>query len=559
MNKVLKSILAFSLKNKYFIFFATALLAVYGFFTFQKMPIEAFPDVTNTEITIITQWPGRRAEEVEKFVTIPIEITLNPVQKKTSLRSTSIFGLSVVKLIFDDEVSDSYARLQVNNLLPGITLPDNINPQVQPPTGPTGEVYRYTLESSFRDPRELKTLQDWVVDRELRSVPGIADIVSFGGMVKTYEIRANPQKLADLGITPLDISNAVSKSNINIGGDVINKNSQACVVRGIGLLNDINEIRNITVENINGIPILVKDLADVEISNLPRLGEVGRTDAIDSAGHRTLRNNPDAVEGIVLMRKGENPDEVISGLKEKIKKLNDRVLPPDTKIVPFYNREDLIHYATHTVLHNLIEGILLVTLIVSLFMFNWRTTLIVSIIIPLSLLFSFICLHLMGMSANLLSLGAIDFGIIIDGAVVMVEGLFVLLDHRAKEVTMDRFNKLSKLGLIRKKGAELGKAIFFTKLIIITALLPIFAFQKVEGKMFSPLAFTLGFALLGALLFTLTLVPVLVNVLLRKNVREKHNPFAHFLQARIMGSFRFVFRHKKASILVATIVIAGGL
>ncbi|HVW60544.1 MAG TPA: CusA/CzcA family heavy metal efflux RND transporter [Puia sp.] len=559
MNKVLKGILAFSLKNKYFIFSATALLAVYGYFTFQKMPIEAFPDVTNTEITIITQWPGRSAEEVEKFVTIPIEITLNPVQKKTSLRSTSIFGLSVVKLIFDDGVPDSYARLQVNNLLPNVELPENISPQVQPPTGPTGEVFRYTLESSFRDPRELKTIQDWTVDRELRSVPGIADIVSFGGKVKAYEIKANPQKLADLGITSLDISTAVSKSNINIGGDVINKNSQAYVVRGIGILNDINEIRNIIVENINGIPILVKDIADVEVSNLPRLGEVGRTDAFDTAGRRTLRNNPDAVEGIVLMRKGENPDDVIKGLKAKIKKLNERVLPSDTHIVPFYNREDLIHYATHTVLHNLIEGILLVTLIVSLFMFNWRTTLIVSIIIPLSLLFAFICLHLMGMSANLLSLGAIDFGIIIDGAVVMVEGLFVLLDHKAREMGMDRFNKLAKMGMIRKKGAELGKAIFFTKLIIITALLPIFAFEKVEGKMFSPLAYTLGFALLGALIFTLTLVPVLANVLLRKNVREKHNPFTHFLQGAIMKGFAFHFRHRKTSVLVAGLVIIAGL
>jgi len=559
MNKILKGILAFSLKNKYFIFSATVLLAVYGYFTFQKMPIEAFPDVTNTEITIITQWPGRSAEEVEKFVTIPIEITLNPVQKKTSLRSTSIFGLSVVKLIFDDGVPDSYARLQVNNLLPNVELPENITPQVQPPTGPTGEVFRYTLESDFRTPRELKTIQDWVVDRELRSVPGIADIVSFGGMVKAYEIRANPQKLADLGITSLDISTAVSKSNINIGGDVINKNSQAYVVRGIGILNDINEIKNIIVENINGIPILVKDIADVEISNLPRLGEVGRTDAIDTLGRRTLRNNPDAVEGIVLMRKGENPDEVIKGLKAKIKKLNERVLPSDTHIVPFYNREDLIHYATHTVLHNLIEGILLVTLIVSLFMFNWRTTLIVSIIIPLSLLFAFICLNLMHMSANLLSLGAIDFGIIIDGAVVMVEGLFVLLDHKAKEGSMERFNKLAKMGMIRKKGAELGKAIFFTKLIIITALLPIFAFEKVEGKMFSPLAYTLGFALLGALIFTLTLVPVLVNALLRKNVREKHNPFTHFLQGAIMKGFSFHFRHRKTSVLVAALAIAAGL
>src|ERR1700744_4144562 len=559
MNKVFKGILAFSLKNKYFVFFATALLVVYGIITFKNMPIEAFPDVTNTEITIITQWPGRSAEEVEKFVTIPIELAMNPVQRKTSLRSTTIFGLSVVKLIFDDDVQDTYARQQVNNLLHNADLPDNVDPDVQPPTGPTGEVYRYTIESSFRDPRELKTLQDWVVDRELRSVPGIADVVSFGGKVKTYEIRANPQILTNLGITPLDVSNAVSKSNINIGGDVINKNSQAYVVRGIGLLNDINEIKNIIVENNNGIPVLVKDVADVQISNLPRLGEVGRTDAIDSAGHRRLRDNPDAVEGIVLMRKGENPDAVIKGLKAEVEKLNDRILPADTRLIPFYNREDLIKYATHTVLHNLVEGILLVTLIVSLFMFNWRTTLIVSIIIPLSLLFAFICLNYMHMSANLLSLGAIDFGIIIDGAVVMVEGLFVLLDKKAHEIGMERFNRLSKLGMIRKRGAELGKAIFFTKLIIITALLPIFSFQKVEGKLFSPLAYTLGFALLGALIFTLTLVPVLVNVLLRKNVKEKHNPVVHFITGMVMRGFRFVFHHKRLSLGVAAVAIVAGL
>jgi cobalt-zinc-cadmium resistance protein CzcA len=559
MNKAFKGILAFSLKNKYFIFFATALLAVYGVITFKDMPIEAFPDVTNTEITIITQWPGRSAEEVEKFVTIPIELAMNPVQKKTSLRSTTIFGLSVVKLIFDDGVQDTYARQQVNNLLHNADLPDNVDPDVQPPTGPTGEVYRYTLESNFRDPRELKTLQDWVVDRELRSVPGVADIVSFGGMVKTYEIQVNPMVLNNLGITPLDVYNAVSKSNINIGGDVIKKNSQAYVVRGIGLLNDINEIKNIIVENNNGIPVLVKDVAQVQISNLPRLGEVGRTDAIDSAGHRRLRTNPDAVEGIVLMRKGENPDMVIKGIKDKVAELNDRVLPADTKMVPFYNREDLIKYATHTVLHNLVEGILLVTLIVSLFMFNWRTTLIVSIIIPLSLLFAFICLNFMGMSANLLSLGAIDFGIIIDGAVVMVEGLFVVLDKKAHEVGMERFNHLSKMGMIRRRGGELAKAIFFTKIIIITALLPIFSFQKVEGKLFSPLAYTLGFALLGALIFTLTLVPVLVNVLLKKNVREKHNPIVHFLTGFTMRIFRFNFKHKRLTLAVTFVGIIIGL
>ncbi|HVU96723.1 MAG TPA: CusA/CzcA family heavy metal efflux RND transporter [Puia sp.] len=560
MNKVFKGILAFSLKNKYFVFFATLLLVIYGVITFKNMPIEAFPDVTNTEITIITQWPGRSAEEVEKFVTIPIELAMNPVQRKTSLRSTTIFGLSVVKLIFDDDVQDSYARQQVNSLLHNADLPENVDPDVQPPTGPTGEVFRYTLESNFRDSRELKTLQDWVVDRELRSVPGVADIVSFGGKVKTYEIQVNPLVLNNLGITPLDVYNAVSKSNINIGGDVIKKNSQAYVVRGIGLLNDINEIRNIIVEDNNGIPVLVKDVADVQISNLPRLGEVGRTDGIDSAGQpRKYRNNPDAVEGIVLMRKGENPDHVIQGIKTAVSRLNTRILPADTKLNSFYNREDLIKYATHTVLHNLVEGIVLVTLVVSLFMFNWRTTLIVSIIIPLSLLFSFICLNYMGMSANLLSLGAIDFGIIIDGAVIMVEGLFVVLDKRAHEVGMERFNHLSKLGIIRRRGGELAKAIFFTKIIIITALLPIFSFQKVEGKLFSPLAYTLGFALLGALIFTLTLVPVLVNVLLRRNVKEKHNPIVHFLTAIIMAIFKFNFKNKRLCLIVTTVIIAIGL
>jgi cobalt-zinc-cadmium resistance protein CzcA len=559
MNKTLKNILAFSLKNKYFIYFATVILVIYGVITFINMPIEAFPDVTNTEITVITQWPGRSAEEVEKFVTIPIEIGLNPVNRKTSLRSTSIFGLSVVKLIFEDDVQDAYARTQVNTLVQSVQLPDNISPQVQPPTGPTGEIFRYTLVSSFRDPRELKTLQDWTVDRELRSVQGIADIVSFGGTVKSYEIQLNPQKISGLGITALDVYNAVSKSNINIGGDVIKKNNQAYIVRGIGLLNDINEIRNIFIANINGLPVLVKDIADVQVSGLPRLGEVGRSDAIDSNKNRQITDVNDAVEAIVLMRKGENPDKVIKALKLKIQKLNDRVLPPDVKIVPFYNREELIRFASHTVMHNLIEGILLVTLIVSLFMFNWRTTLIVSLIIPLSLLFAFICLHFMGMSANLLSLGAIDFGIIIDGAVVMVEGLFVMLDQQAKTHSMERFNKLAKMGMIKRKGAELAKAIFFSKVIIITALLPIFSFQKVEGKLFSPLAYTLGFALLGALIFTLTLVPVLVNALLNKNVREKHNPFTHLMTGWVLIGFRFVFKNKRLSLGISAIVIVLGL
>ncbi|WP_343693174.1 CusA/CzcA family heavy metal efflux RND transporter [Chitinophaga sp.] len=560
MIKIIRGIIAFSLRNKYFILALSVLLIISGIITFKNMPIEAFPDVTNTEISIITQWPGRSAEEVEKFVTIPIEIGLNPVQQKISLRSTSIFGLSYVKLIFDDKVVDKDARAQVLSQLGNVNLPDGVQPVIQPPTGPTGEIYRYSIRSTFRDARELKTIQDWVIDRQLRSVPGVGDIVAFGGKTKTYEIQVDPGKLTNLGITALDVFSAVQKNNINIGGDVLVKNNQAYVVRGIGILNDINEIRNIVVQNINGVPILVKDVAAVVISNVPRLGYVSRSDGlVDSTGKRHLTNEEDIVEGIIIMRKGENPTQVVQAVKAKIDKLNSSILPADTRIVPYYDREDLIHYATDTVLHNLVEGILLVTLLVSIFMFNWRTTLIVSIIIPMALLFAFICLHLMGMSANLLSLGAVDFGIIIDGAVVMVEGMFVVLDHKAGEMGMARFNKVAKMGLIRRNGAQLGKAIFFAKLIIVTGLLPIFSFQKVEGKMFSPLAYTLGFALLGALITTLTLVPVLIHLLLRKNVHEKHNPVVHFLTKIMLGGFVAAFKRKEIVVVGAFIAMGIGI
>ena len=560
MIKVIKNIIAFSLKNKFFILLASLALIITGIFTFKNMPIEAFPDVTNTEISIITQWPGRSAEEVEKFVTIPIEIAMNPVQQKISLRSTSIFGLSYVKLIFDDDVKDPQARQQVMNLLQNATLPANIQPSVQPPTGPTGEILRYSLRSSIRDVRELKTMQDWIIDRKLRAVPGVGDIVSFGGKTKTYEIKVDPGKLTSLGITPLDVFTAVQKTNINIGGDIIIQNNQAYVVRGIGLLNDINEIKNIVILSNNGVPVLVKDVAEVEISNIPRLGWVARADGLkDANGKRTITDEGDVVEAIVLMRKGENASKVVEAIKQQIEKLNNVVLPSDTKIVPYYDRSDLIEYATHTVLHNLIEGILLVTLLVSLFMFNWRTTLIVSIIIPMALLFAFICLSLMGMSANLLSLGAVDFGIIIDGAVVMVEGMFVILDQKAMNVGMARFNKIAKFGIIKNNGAQLGKAIFFAKVIIITGLLPIFAFQKVEGKMFSPLAFTLGFALLGALITTLTLVPVLISLLLNKNVHEKHNPFVHHLTGFMLFGFSKAYKVRKILIPLSLIVMVLGI
>lgn len=543
MNKLIKQIIYFSLRHRYFVFFLTAVLAVVGYVSYRDTPIETFPDVTNTQIIIITQWPGRSAEEVEKFVTIPMETALNSVQSKTSLRSTSAFGLSYVRIIFDDNIDDAFARQQVFTRLGNVDLPDGVEPEVEPPYGPTGEIYRYTLQSKTRNIRDLNTIQEWVLDRQFKSVPGVADVNTFSGGEKIYEVRVNPNAITNYGLSSLDVYNAVSRSNINVGGDVLEKNGQAFIVRGVGLLNDINEINNIIVTKINGVPILVKNIADVVETEKPRLGDVQRD------------NDTDAVEGIIVMRKGENAAEVLDRLHEKVKELNENVLPKDVKIVPFYDRSTLMEYATHTVLHNLFEGIILVTLIVLIFMADWRTTLIVGIIVPLALLFAFMLMRMRGMTANLLSMGAVDFGIIIDGAVVMVEGLFVALDHRAREVGMERFNKLAKLGLFKNVGAEMGKAIFFSKLIILTCLVPIFAFKKVEGKMFSPLAFTLGFALLGALLYTLTLVPALSSILLRKNVREKHNIVVGFFEKYIGRAFRWVYAHQRASLFTAIAIM----
>ncbi len=542
MNKLIKYIIGFSLKNKFFTFFWVGLLLIAGIVSYIKIPIEAFPDVTNTQIIIVTEWSGRSAEEVERFVTTPIEISMNSVQRKTNVRSITMFGLSVIKVIFEDDVEDFFARQQVNNQLRNVQLPENVDPDVQPPYGPTGEIFRYTLKSKDRDTRDLLTLQNWVIDRQLRAVPGVADVVAFGGQEKIYEISANPAQLQQYDLTPLELYNAVSKSNLNVGGDVIVKNDQAYVVRGIGLLDSKKDIENTIVDIFNGNPVLVKNVATVSEGSVPRVGQVG------------LNNNDDVVEGIVVMRKGENPSEVLARVKEKINELNTTVLPQDVKMETFYDRDVLMKYCTKTVLHNLLEGIILVTAIVFIFMADWRTTLAVAVVIPLALLFAFLMLHLKGMSANLLSLGAVDFGIIIDGAVVMVEGIFVALDHHAHKMGMERFNKAAKMGLIKNTGVQMGKAIFFSKLIIISALLPIFSFEKVEGKMFSPLAYTLGFALLGALIFTLTLVPLLTSLLLRKNVKEKENFFTRFVNRITAKAFAKTFANKRTTLIVSGVI-----
>jgi cobalt-zinc-cadmium resistance protein CzcA len=543
MTKLIKGIIGFSLRNKLFTFFWIGIVVIAGVISYKNIPVEAFPDVTNTQIIIVTQWQGRSAEEVERFVTSPVEIAMNSVQKKANVRSITMFGLSVIKIIFDDDVDDIFARQQVNNQLLNVDLPDDVKAEVQPPYGPTGEIFRYTLNSKTKDTRELLTLQNWVIDRQLRAVPGIADVVAFGGREKTYEVEIDPTLLQKYELSSPQVYEAISRANVNVGGDIIEKNGQAYVVRGVGLLDSTADIENTIVSESDGNPILIKNIAKVSLSNIPRVGQVG------------LNDSDDVVEGIVVMRKDENPSIVLAALKSKIAYVQENVLPKDVKMETFYDRDTLMEYCTHTVTHNLVEGIILVTVIVFLFMADWRTTLIVSIIIPLALLFAFLCLKLKGMSANLLSLGAIDFGIIIDGAVVMVEGIFVALDHLQKDVGVARYNKLSKLGLIRKSGTKLGVAIFFSKLIIISALLPIFSFEKVEGKMFSPLAWTLGFALLGALLFTLTLVPVLCSILLRKNVREKHNVFVEFFNKGVSKGLNVTFKHKKVSIIVSLVIL----
>ena len=547
MNKLVKNIVAFSLKNKVFILFATVVIGILGTIAYSKTPIEAYPDITNTQIIIITQWQGRGAQEVERQVTIPIELAMNSVQEKTSIHSTTMFGLSQITLIFNDGVDDYHARAQVMNLLGNVQLPTGVQPEVEPPYGPTDEIFRFTVQSKTKSPIELKTIENWVIERNLHAVEGVADVNSYGGPTKDYEIDVNPNMLRKYNITALDVYNAVSNSNINAGGDVIDQGEESFVVRGIGLLNNIDEIKNVIIKNMDGVPLLVKNVADVKVNFMPRLGRVG----MDTAS--------DVVEGVVVMRKGRNPQEILKSVRAKIDELNNSVLPSDVKIVPFYDRNTLITYCTDTVLHNLVEGIVLVIGLVFLFMADWRATLIVALIIPLSLLFAFICMLIKGMPVNLLSLGAVDFGIIIDGSVVLVEGCFVVFDRKYRELGKEKFNKRAKMGWIKNTTMDMGKAILFAKLIIITALIPIFSFENVEGKIFSPLAYTLGFALLGALIFTLTLVPVLIHMLLNKNVYEKHNPIVLGLEKGYMKLFNYTFKHKRTSLALAIVLLGGSL
>lgn len=535
MQKFVQGIVAFSLKNSIIVFFLTALLLVAGIISYIHTPIEAFPDVTNTRARIITQWPGRSAEEVEKFVTLPVMKEMNTIPKKAEVRSISLFGLSVVTVIFGDDVEDFYAQQYAANRLQGIDLPDGADAAIEPPYGATGEIFRYVLKSN-RPIKELTAIQDWVIERELVSVPGVADVVSFGGEEKIYEIKINPTELANYDLSPLEVFEAVSKSNINVGGDIIERGSQAYVVRGVGLLESIEDIENILIEVRGTTPILVKHVAQVEISAKPRLGVVG------------LQNDEDVVQGIVIMLRGENPADVIARLKEKIADLNARVLPGDIKIEPFIDRTELVNATVNTVSKNIVEGIILVSVIVFIFLFNWRTTVIVASVIPLSFLFAIVMLRIQGLPANLISMGAIDFGLLLEGTLVIVETVFVSMAYKARQLGMERFNRISKMGLIKKSAGSVATYIVFAQIILIVALLPIFSFQKVEGKMFSPLAFTLGYALLGSLILSITYVPALCNVMLRKNIVEKENFISRFFKNNLFNLFLWTNRYRKITL-----------
>ncbi|ERJ59226.1 efflux RND transporter permease subunit [Sphingobacterium paucimobilis] len=542
MKRLVQRLVTFSLHNTTFVLFATLALLFAGVYALRHTAIEAFPDVTNTRARIITQWPGRSAEEMEKLVTLPISKEVNSIPHKSSVRSISLFGLSVVTVQFEDGVDDFYAQQYVSNKLSGVELPDGAEAEIEPPSGATGEIFRYIIRSD-KPIRDITAIQDWVIERELLGVAGVADVVSFGGEEKIYEIKINPTELKNFDLTPLDVYDAVSKSNINVGGDVIEQGDQAYVVRGVGLLDKIEDIGNITVKLNGTVPVLIKNVADVSVSSKPRLGQVSFNEA------------EDVVQGIVVMLRGENPSEVIANLKDKIEELNERVLPNGVVMETVIDRTTLVDNTVRTVSGNLIEGILLVSLIVFLFLYNWKSTFIVASVIPLSFLFAIIALKIQGLPANLISMGSLDFGLLLEGTLVIVETVFVSLATLSHRVGPERFAKMSKLGVIKKSTGSVATYIFFALSILIVALLPIFSFQKVEGKMFSPLAFTLGYALLGSLILSLTYVPAMCKLLFTKGVEEKENFITRFFQRNIYGLYTTAFRYKKTTIAVFVAIL----
>jgi cobalt-zinc-cadmium resistance protein CzcA len=515
---MLKGLITFSLQQRVFLLIGAVVLTIFGWVAVQNLPIEAFPDVEDVHVIIVTQSPGMAPEEVERVVSLPIEHGMSGVPGLAQIRSVSITGLSVVTLTFAERTEDYFARQQVLERLQGVSLPTGLQPTLAPLTTAVGEVYRYLVEAPKDMPqREVRAIQDWKIIPQLRMVPGVADITSFGGTVKEYQIKLDPYRLKKFDVSIDQVNQAVGNNSSNVGGGLMHRGDESLVVRGIGLFHSLDDIAQSVVDTRDGKPILVSDLGQVVIGDRPRSGVV------------SFNQQDDIIEGIVLMTKGQNAAKVIEALRAKVEVVNDS-LPAGVKVVPFYDRTGLVHHTVHTVSENLIVGALLVVTILVVFLRNWRAALIVASVIPLSLLFAFIVMDLRGVSANLISLGAVDFGIIIDSAVVLVEALMVRL-AMADASNPTHGGLAWRMQTLKSTAIDMGHPILFSKAIIITAFLPIFTFQRVEGKIFSPMAFTLSFALLGAIILTLTLVPALLSyTMTREDMAEKHSGWMHRLQ-----------------------------
>lgn len=521
---MIRAFVDYSLRNKLLVIVMGLILLAWGAFSFKNLPVEAYPDVANNYVQVITQWPGRAGEEVEQQVTIPIEVQVNGIPHLANVRSISEFGLSVVTMNFDDESNNDWNRQKVLERLSQVTLPANPQPSIGPDYSPVGQLYWYTLTSSNPkyDLMELKSLEDWVIEKQLKSVTDVVDVSSFGGITREYQAQVDPNKLVSYGLSIGSLEQSLGNNNVNAGGSFIQTGLQQMNVREVGLYQTTHDIGSTVLKSQNGTPIFVRDVSFVTQGPKIRLGQIGK--AIHRAD-KIIVDEPDVVEGIVLLRKGANGDAMLQALHEKVKDLNERILPKGVKIVPFLDRSDLVHFTTHTVMHNLTEGILLVSIILFLFLGNLRSAFIVVLTIPFALLFASICLDLSKVPANLLSLGALDFGMVVDGSVVVVENIMRHISHRER-------GELTILEIIRQGVHEVQRPVFFARAIIITAYLPIFTLQHVEGRLFRPMALTVGYALVGSLIFSLSLLPVLALLLFGPNTKEWRNPL---LEALIKG------------------------
>src|SRR5580658_6882184 len=540
---MIQGLVDFSLSNRFLVLTAAILMLIWGAISFHNLPVEAYPDVANNYVTVITQWPGRAAEEVEQQVSIPIEIVMNGIPHLQNLRSVSLSGLSSVTMIFDDDSTNDWNRAKVVERLTQVVLPQGLQPQIGTDWSPVGQIYFFTLHSSNPqyDVMELKSLEDWVIEKNFKAVPNVVDVSSFGGPTREYQVRVDPNKLIAYGLSLAQVEQQLTNNNANAGGSFIESGLQQLNIREVGLVRNVRDIANTVLITKSGTPLRVRDIAVVSQGPKIRLGQFGR------AIHRedgVVIDNDDVCSGIVLLRKGADAQSVLKGIHEKVEELNNYLLPPGVKVVPFLDRSDLLHYTTHTVLHNLTEGIFLVIIILFLFLGNVRGAVIVALTIPFSLLFAATCLRLKGIPANLLSLGALDFGMVVDGAVVMVENIIRHLGNpeRSYKTPMER---------VREAAHEVQRPVFYAIAIIITAYLPIFTLQRVEGRLFKPMAWTVAFALLGALLFSVLVAPVLSSFFFRKDAHEWHNPVMEFLKKLYRNAVRWAIEHRMVTVSVA--------